>query len=186
MSASVLFVGDGLIASGHWGDWLPGHDVTNLGATGATSDDVLARLDEIVGLASDALVLGVGTNDLGWRRSDEYVVRNIESILVTLRRRLPETRILIHSVPPRERELAATIKSINRHLWQFAPTTHSRYLDLWPALALGDGELNPAYSDDRLHLNAQGYEAWLTELTPALETLFEVPTTTSVIPVQHA
>jgi len=186
MSARVLFMGDGLIAGGSWSDWLPAFDVTNLGVTGETTDDLLARVDELVELAPEAVVLGIGSNDLGWRRSDEHIVRNIETILVTVRRRLPETRILIHSVPPRERELAETIRSINRHLWQFAPTTHSLYLDLWPALAEADGELNPAYSDDRLHLTAQGYGVWLAELIPALETLFEVPTTTSVIPVQHA
>ena len=60
---------------------------------------------------------------------------------------------------------------MNRHLWQFAPTVHAMWLDLWPAMALEDGELNPAYSDDRLHLNEAGYSAWLAELKPAIERL---------------
>ncbi|MGO4104547.1 GDSL-type esterase/lipase family protein [Leifsonia sp. YAF41] len=186
MSATVVFMGDGLIAGGRWDEWLPGYEVTNLGISGATSDDVLSHIDLLVEQNSDAVVLGIGTNDLGWRRSDEHVVRNVETILVTIRRRLPETRILIQSVLPREREFAEVIKSVNRHLWQFAPTTHAQYLDLWPALASEDGELNPAYTDDRLHLTNEGYEAWLAELIPGLETLFEIPPSSSAIPVQHA
>jgi lysophospholipase L1-like esterase len=186
MSTTLVFIGDGLVAGGQWVDWLPDYEVQNLGIGGETTDDVLARLDMVVELDPDAIALGIGTNDLGWRRSDEYVVRNIETILVTLRKRLPDTRILIHSVPPREREFADAIRSINRHLWQFAPTTHAQYLDLWPALAEADGELNPAFTHDRLHFTPQGYEAWLSELKPALETLFEFPPSSSAIPVQHA
>ena len=42
-------------------------------------------------------------------------------------------------------------------------------------LALEDGELNPAYTDDRLHLNADGYRAWLNELVPGLERARQLP-----------
>lgn len=185
MSASVVMLGDGLTAAGRWDEWFPAYDVKNLGVNGDTTDEAIARLDAIIEVQPDAVALLIGANDLGWRRSDEYVVRNIETILVTLRRRLPQTRILVQSVLPREREFAATIRSINRHLRQFAPTQHALYLDLWPVLAEPDGELSPAFSDDRLHLNDEGYAAWVGELEPALEALFaHVPTTTS-IPIQH-
>ncbi len=56
----------------------------------------------------------------------------------------------------------------------------TRYL-LWPTMALADGELNPTFSDDRLHLNDAGYEAWLTELRPALVRLRDLPPMTSPI-----
>ena len=73
------------------------------------------------------------------------------------------------------------IRDVNRHLWQFAPTVHAMWLDLWPALALEDGELNPAYSDDRLHLNEAGYSAWLAELKPAIERLRQLPPSSRAI-----
>jgi lysophospholipase L1-like esterase len=184
MSGSIAFVGDGLTANGRWEDWFPGYTVHNLGVSGNTTDDVAARLPEIVGLHPDAVVLQVGTNDLGWRRSDEYIGRNIETILCEVRRGLPETRLMIQSVVPRERDYAETIRSINRHLWQFAPTQKAVYLDLWPALAQPDGELDLAYSEDRLHLTDAGYEAWVAVLKPAVEEIFARPPVTSAIPVQ--
>jgi lysophospholipase L1-like esterase len=62
------------------------------------------------------------------------------------------------------------VQDANRHLRQFAATVHAQYLDLWPALADGDA-LRGDYTDDGLHLNAAGYEAWLGELRPGLERL---------------
>lgn len=186
MSGSIAFVGDGLTAGGRWDEWFPAHTVHNLGVSGDTTDEVIGRLESVVELQPDAVVLLVGTNDLGWRRSDEYIVRNIETLLVTLRKRLPHTRILVQSVLPRERDFAKTIRSINRHLRQFAPTQHAQYLDLWPVLAEPDGELAATYSADRLHLTDEGYAAWVAELGPALETLFLTAPTTSAIPIQHA
>ncbi|MCU1529972.1 MAG: hypothetical protein JWP75_3735, partial [Frondihabitans sp.] len=90
-------------------------------------------------------------------------------------RDLPGTRMLVQSVMPRGKEFADRIREANIHLRQFSSTVHAQFLDLWPAMALEDGEINPDYSDDRLHLNAAGYEAWLSELQPALERLRDEP-----------
>lgn len=83
--------------------------------------------------------------------------------------------MLVQSVMPRGREFADRIREANIHLRQFSATVHAQFLDLWPTMALEDGEINPAFSDDRLHLNDAGYEAWLSELRPAMERLREEP-----------
>jgi len=185
MSGLIAFVGDGLTADGRWGDWFPEYEVQNLGVSGETTDDVLARFDAIVDLAPDAVIIEIGTNDLGWRRSAEYIVRNIENLMYELRRHLPETRILVQSVLPREGDYAETIADVNRHLWQFAPTQRAAYLDLWPVLADDNNELDPAFSEDHLHLSDAGYEAWVNALKPAIQNLFEHPPVTSAIPIQQ-
>lgn len=178
---ATALVGDSLTQGGNWEEWLPGETVYNFGVGGNTTDDVIARLDQVIESDPGAVLLLIGTNDLAWRRSAEHIVRNLETILVTLRREMPETRILLQSVLPRGHEFAGQIRDINRHLWQFAPTVHAQWLDLWPALALEDGELNPAFSDDRLHLNEAGYDAWVAELVPALERLRSLPPSSRAI-----
>jgi lysophospholipase L1-like esterase len=95
--------------------------------------------------------------------------------MVSLRRELPGARLLVQSIMPRGRDFAADIQDANRHLRQFAPSIHAHFLDLWPALALPDGEIDPEFSDDRLHLTAAGYRAWRGELEPALERLDDAP-----------
>ena len=175
VSGTLVLVGDSLTQGGDWAAWLPGEDVVNLGVAGDTTDDVVARVTDVMEAGPAVVALLVGTNDLAWRRSVEHVVRNVETILVTLRKELPEARILVQSVMPRGHEFADQIRDINRHLWQFAPTVHAAWLDLWPAMALEDGELNPAYTDDRLHLNAEGYRVWVSELIPGLERARQLP-----------
>lgn len=177
----TAFIGDSLTEAGRWEEWFPDEEVANYGVGGDTSDDVIARLPQVIEAHPSTVVLLIGTNDLAWRRSAEHVVRNIETILVRLRRDLPDSQILVQSVMPRDRESAEIVREINRHLWQFAPSVRAQYLDLWPLLALPDGELNPEYSGDRLHLTDTGYEAWLSELRPALEALRGLPPSSRAI-----
>lgn len=182
---TVVFLGDSITQNGDWASWFPEVTTVNLGVGGDTTDDLLLRLDAVIDARPDAILLLIGTNDLGTRRSVEHLVRNIQLMLVQLRRELPGTRMLVQSILPRAREFADRVQEANIHLRQFAATVHAQYLDLWPAFAEHDGEINPAYSDDRLHLTVAGYEAWLAELRPALQRLKEEPPMTSPIRTIH-
>ena len=154
-----------------------------MGVGGDTTDDVLARVDDIIAERPDEIVLLIGTNDLGTRQTVEHLVRNIETLCVRLRKELPGSRMLVQSIMPRGREFAKRINDANIHLRQFSSTVHAQYLDLWPAMALEDGELNPAFSEDRLHLSPAGYDAWVGELRPALARLRELPPMTTPIQI---
>ena len=53
------------------------------------------------------LVLGSAEYNAGnFRQSVEHLVRNVEFLMVTLRRELPGARLLLQSVMPRGREFA--------------------------------------------------------------------------------
>jgi lysophospholipase L1-like esterase len=171
----TAFVGDSITAGGRWEEWFPELEVHNFGVSGDTTDELLERLDEVIAVKPDTIVVMIGANDLGQRRSVERIVRNIESMLVRLHHELPDARILVQSVLPRGHEHAENVREINRHIWQFAATQKVHYLDLWPLMAFADGELNPEFSGDRLHLTEEGYEAWLSELRPALERIHGLP-----------
>ncbi len=172
---SIAFVGDSITNHGEWAQWFPDRETHNLGVSGDTTDDLIERLDQVIEIHPDAVALLIGTNDLGHRKSVEHLVRNIEYLLVTLRRGLPGTRMLIQSIMPRGAEYADRVHDANRHLRQFAPSVNAQYLDLWPALATESGEIDPAFSGDKLHLTEAGYQAWLAELRPALERLDDAP-----------
>ncbi len=181
----LLFLGDSITAGGDWAAWFPDDETLNFGVGGDTTADVLERLRAVVEADPDEVVLLIGTNDLGHRLSVEHLVRNIQTALVDLRRELPGSRLLLQSILPRGREFADRIREANIHLRQFAATVHAQYLDLWPAFAQEDGEIDPRFSADRLHLTPEGYEAWLAELRPALERLREEPPMSRPIQVIH-
>lgn len=169
-SAPTVFLGDSITQAGRWTEWFPESNAVNMGVGGDTTDDVLTRLQDVVDATPGTVVFLAGTNDLGNRRSaPEYVVRNIETILVTLRRELPDARLIVQSVMPRGHDFMDRVHEINVHLRQFSAVVKAEWVDLWPALATENGELLPEYTDDRLHLNDAGYQAWLDVLRPALE-----------------
>ena len=181
----TVFVGDSLTEAGRWQQWLPDEHVENLGVGGDTTDDLIERVDDVIACHPGTIVLMIGTNDLAWRRGAEHIVRNIETILVTLRRELPDAQMLVQSILPREHIYAKTIKEANRHLWQFASTVRAQYLDLWPVFAQPNDSIDPRFSPDGLHVNDAGYEAWVAELRPALEALRGLPPTSRAIVLPH-
>ncbi len=162
--ATTVFLGDSLTRQGNWAERFPELGVVNLGVSGDTTEQVLERLPEVIASEPSTVVVLVGTNDLAWGRGAEQIVRNLESILWRLRHELPHARILVQSVLPRDRELAGRVRDINIHIRQYAPTVKAEWVDLWPVFAEEDGELSTRYSDDRLHLNEAGYQAWAEEL----------------------
>lgn len=164
----LVFLGDSLTEAGPWESAFPDATVVNAGRSGDTSADVGERLADVVALGPSAVVLTVGTNDSKLRATVEQVVRGIEDILFRLRHEFPDLRIAVCSVLPRERERADWIREVNIHVRQFAPTVKAEFVDLWPDFAEEDGEVKPALSDDRLHLNDDGYAAWVALLRPVL------------------
>jgi lysophospholipase L1-like esterase len=182
-SETIVFVGDSITHDGRWQEWFPDSQVHVEATPGDTTDRLVERLPAIIELQPDIIVLLIGSNDFGANRSVEYVVRSIEYFLAMVRRDVPGARTLVQSIIPRGREYAADIKNANRHVRQFATTLHAQYLDLWPSLAMDDGELSPEFTNDRVHLTEAGYEAWLNELRPALGRLREAPPMTSPITI---
>jgi lysophospholipase L1-like esterase len=167
----TIFLGDSITEAGRWTQWFPELETVNMGIAGETTDDVIARLQEVVDADPGTVVVLVGTNDVGRRRrSTEYIGRNIETILAELRKHLPDARIILQSVMPRTRDFARAVHEINVHIRQFAHASMARaeWLDLWPVLADEDGALSSKYSDDGLHLNERGYQAWVEALRPVV------------------
>ena len=172
---SIVFVGDSITAGGDWQKWFPEYDVHVEATPGDATDRLNERLPAVIDLQPETLAILIGSNDFGQSRSVEYVVRSIEYFLAMVRQDVPGSRTLVQSILPRGREFCDDIQDANRHLRQYARNVNAQYLDLWPTMATDDGELRSEFTTDRLHLTAEGYEAWLSELRPALERLADAP-----------
>jgi lysophospholipase L1-like esterase len=163
----LLLLGDSLTGGGRWEESFPDWEVVNSGVAGDTTADVASRLDDVIAKQPAVVVLMAGTNE-SRRATVEQVVRGLEDILFQLRHGLPDARLVVCSVLPRERERADWIRDVNIHVRQFAPTVKAEFLDLWPVFAEEDGELAAEFTADRLHLNERGYDAWSEQLRPFL------------------
>jgi len=132
--------------------------------------EVQARLDRAV---NDPTVISllVGTNDLsgiGPSHEVPVIAAQFRGLVRELQRRAPEARLIVNSVMPRRVSFADQVRALNREYEAIAAEAGATYLDLWPALADDSGGLRAEFTRDSLHLNGDGYEAWLGELRPLL------------------
>ena len=163
----VVFLGDSITEGGSWHEWFPDVPVVNRGIGADTTDGVLARLDSAI-LHPSKVFLLIGTNDLSFRRKPDQVAANQRSIIEQIRGRAPQADLYVQSVMPRTRKLRGRIDLLNARYCALADEFGATYIDLWPTLSNAEGELDPAYSLDSLHLNGAGYRAWITVLRPHL------------------
>jgi lysophospholipase L1-like esterase len=170
----VLFLGDSLTEGfDHevWEQHMAPRGVLNAGIGGDRTDHLRWRLEHgnLDGPPPQAVVLLIGTNDLGYERPTEAAAEGIRATLLNLRQRVPGAAILLLGLWPREdipriverHEIAA----VNRMIESCADGSAIRYADLGSFLLGPDGRLLPHISPDRLHFNTQGY----ARLAPALD-----------------
>lgn len=194
---NLIFLGDSITENWEksgppeWMDFQPGwkrfygdRNAVNLGFKGDTTANLLWRIrnGEVDGIKPKVAVVLIGANNLGkvhW--SAEDTVAGIDAIVLELRKRLPETKILLLGVLPSDRSAWATetTKDINKRLaaaYKGLPMV--TYLDV-SALFMKSGALNTALFYDPLlkppepplHPSAQGQTLMAQTMEPVLAML---------------
>ncbi len=121
------------------------------------------------------LYILLGTNTLTTLGASDRFLAYYGQMLDELRQTLGEDCIIyVQSIPPVRPEAAAekpglasdVLRSVNEQLAQLAAQKGCVYLDLWEALADGEGNLKEMIAaPDGVHLSAgNGYGAWVTYL----------------------
>ncbi len=153
----------------------------NLGFKGDATSHLLWRMEhgELDGIAPRAAVVLIGANNMGrvhWSAEDTLL--GIETVLATLRRKLPATRPLLISVLPSDRGLWVddTTLTINQGLTQrytrseqvsFVEVTHVFRPDgVLDRSLYYDGLLHPP--EPLLHPTAAGMQKLAEAIAPAL------------------
>jgi|GEM_PF-49045 len=161
-----------------WQQYYGERNAVNLGFSGDRTENVLWRLQngEIDGLAPKAAVVLIGTNNTGHRlEKAQYTAEGVRRIVETLRTKLPETRILLLAVFPREAEPEAEMRRLNEELNAqiagFADDTWVHFLNINAVFLDDDGVLSKSIMPDLLHLNERGYALWAEAMEPLLSKL---------------
>lgn len=164
-SFPVVFLGDSLTQRWDreiWGRYFAPLPALNAGVGGDRTDHLLARLEN--GILDDQrsglIVLLIGTNDLTYGRSPAIVAEGIRTVLLDLRRHLPNSLLLLQALWPRDDRpgMRESAEEVNR-LISRCDGGAVLYTDFGAALLDASGQLSaPAYKPDRLHLNRSGYE----------------------------
>ena len=179
----IVFVGDSITDLYPLDDYYADLDLAayNRGIGGDTTTGVLKRLQESVfDLKPSTVVLMIGTNDINGNVKTEKILKNYQEILTRIKTELPNTRLYCVSVIPQNLtiETYSTIKideatprilALNEKIKEMvASEPNMTYLDLFSLLADENNRLIEKYSDDGLHLNAEGFKVWTGLLKPYL------------------
>lgn len=174
---AVVFLGDSITEG--WSTLpkdFPKMKVANRGIGGDITSGVLYRLRaDVLRLHPEAIVLLIGTNDVGDGADPEDVAANIRLILQAIKSYKPGLRVVVCKIMPRSdgtnpQLYAQKIQKVNALVEPFVKSQKNWAIcDTWSIFADANGMPNPAdFRPDRLHLNAAGYVVWKSALDPVL------------------
>jgi len=146
---------------------LAGHPVVNRGFGGSEMSDAIYYFDRVVvPLAPTLILLYEGDNDItNGRKSPRRIFKDYKHFMKLVKRKLPGTRVAVYALRPsvaRESTMPQQRK-VNRFFKRYAcwHCKRASFIDVYKLLLTPDGKPNPEYLvEDKLHLNAYGYELW--------------------------
>ncbi|CAL8138128.1 unnamed protein product [Orchesella dallaii] len=175
-SMNVLFYGDS-ITEGWGGEGRPTYDqyydplgTANYGIGGDRTEHVLWRIrngEVTSNINPKVCVLKIGTNNIG-TNNEADIARGVDVILNDLRERLPNMKILLLGVLPRNNEdLTRITSNINDIIKNRDDGRNIRYLDMKNHFYYGGNNFaTELYTSDLLHLSAAGYRKWAEVMDP--------------------
>jgi lysophospholipase L1-like esterase len=170
--AKVIFIGDSITQGWEsdgkevWAKYYAHRNAVNLGIGGDRTQHVLWRLENgnIDGLKPRAAVLMIGTNNSnGEDNTPGQIADGIAAILKKLRATLPDTRILLVAIFPRNENYSAQrgkLAMINQVIRRQADDKNVFWVDFGHQFLNDDGTLPRTLMPDYLHLSMKGYEIW--------------------------
>jgi beta-glucosidase len=180
----LVFVGDSITHAWEnegeevWQEYYRNRNAFNLGFSGDRTEHVLWRIENgaLDGMKPTLAVLMIGTNNTGHRMDPAtYTADGIERIVIDIRKRLPETRVLVLGIFPRHvspyNEMRKRNEEVNRLISALDNSTTVHYLDISRAFLNNDGTLREELMPDLLHPNSAGYRVWAEAMEPAVKRL---------------
>ena len=148
--------------------------VNRMTATHMTRGEEVA-LDVLAAAQPKKLYILLGTNTLTTAGAEERFLTYYAAMLDALRETLgPDCVLYVQSIPPVRPAVTAerpglasgNLRAVNEQLARLADSKGCVYLDLWEALADGEGNLKEVCAaPDGVHLSAgNGYGAWVNYL----------------------
>jgi lysophospholipase L1-like esterase len=182
----IVFYGDSITLGwkNRWENTFAPLKAVNYGIGGDSTRQLLWRIShgEVDGLKPKLVVLGIGTNNLYGDKNagtDAEIARGVEAVVKLLREKLPDTKILIVALLPRQNEYFCNrIKKINASIAKLADNQTIKFLNLWDVFMQQEpgtvkDELYVEKLGAALHPNAHGYDAMAAVMEPAIREMLK-------------
>lgn len=174
----VIFLGNSITAGVDWMELLGMRRARNRGISGDITFGVLERLDEVTEGKPAKVFILIGINDISRNIPDNVILDNYKKIVTTIKAASPGTKVYIQTLMPVNNTFTQFrnhynkdehIKAVNDGLKALAQEEHVALVDLHPHFTDSEGRMKKEYTEDGLHLNAEGYRVWRDVLKPYLK-----------------
>lgn len=171
----IIFLGNSITDIGEWTDFFQNNNVKNRGISGDITLGVLGRIDHILSGKPAKIFLIIGINDIANNNPDSIILHNYRMIIDKIQIQSPHTKLFIQSILPtnntftqfaRHQNKTKHILYINKKLKELCKVKGLNYIDVFSSLADENNNLKTIYTNDGLHLMAEGYKQWIDLLKP--------------------
>ena len=178
----LVFIGDSITQAWEgngkdvWAKYYGKRNAVNLGIGGDRTQHVIWRLDNgnLKDIAPKAAVIMIGTNNSG-SNSPAEIADGVKVIVEQIRKKSPNTKILLLAVFPRGTNNDDTRRKVNQGanaiFEKLADSKHVHYLDIGEHFLTDNGTLEREIMPDLLHLSPQGYTIWAESIEKSLAKL---------------
>ena len=166
VEGGVMFLGDSITEGGDWPALFPGVTTVNHGIGWDTVAGVRGRLAQITLNNPEKIFIKIGTNDIGYNHDPGDMAADLQAVITALKLNSPDAQIYLQSILPREVENVEKVAAINAQYYELAADLKLSFIDLTGLFSDADGSLRAELTDDKLHLNAQGYALWAQTIKP--------------------
>lgn len=167
--ADVVFIGDSITRGENFQEYFPDKKIINLGRSGDTVSGISERSYVISHFTPEMIFIMGGVNSIK-SNSIEDIISQYESMITKLKTESPNAEIFVQSVLPiqnknQEGKLTnSNIVKLNEELQSMADRLGVTYIDVYSVYVL-NGEMNPEYTVDGVHLKEEYKHLWLDLLS---------------------
>ena len=160
-----------------WNKYFKPMGAVNFGMSGDLTGHLLWRITdgEQLKINPKIIVLLIGTNNLHGAApcSATQVAEGIKVIIDIIRKKSPDSKVLLLGILPRSWDEAAVKKvgEVNSIITRYADNKQVFYFDAGPSLLDKDGKVSKKIFRDGIHLSPQGYELFAQALLPEIKRL---------------
>lgn len=155
----IIMYGDSITGRGNWKSLLENEHLVNLGVDGDTTSGMIARLDSVLEIKPNILLLMAGVNDLCMSIPLEEVFENYKKILESLKENCIKTIVqatLLTQMPAVNKK----VKTFNEMLEKYCKEKSIEFVNLNEAFSNEEGLLREDLTTDGLHLGQKAYKVW--------------------------
>jgi len=171
---SIVFAGCSMIEFGQWQDLLNNAAIVNRGILGDNSFGLLNRIDDIINLQPEILLISIGINDIAGDIPMNVTCKNICAFVKKINGDSPSSKVFVHNILPtnpvhsehktefiNHYNKNKQVEQLNKALKEESSSYNFSYIDLHSSFKDENGNLNKEFANpDGIHLNANGYKFW--------------------------